>query len=98
MYPAEITDNFYKLNFREENKPCKVYITCAEIVATFDQEDHFLIHRMHWCRSGKNIYVVTRVYTSFSLVENRHLLAERRTVTSFQWQTNHSNFRIINSQ
>ena len=36
MRPAEITNNFYKLNFREENKPCKVCICCAEILAIFD--------------------------------------------------------------
>ena len=43
-------------------------------------------------------YVIIRVHSRFSLVENCDLLEDRRTLTSFQRQANHSNFRIIDSQ
>ena len=46
-----------------------------------------------------HIYKTTRVYSSFSLVENRDLLqAIRKRLTSFQWQANHRHFRTVNSQ
>ena len=43
-------------------------------------------------------YIIIRVHSRFSLVENCDLLEERRTLTPFQRQANHNNFRIIDSQ
>ena len=43
-------------------------------------------------------YIIIRVYSGFSLVENCDLLKDRRTLTPFQRQANHSNFRIIDNQ
>ena len=45
-----------------------------------------------------NKYIITRVHSGFSLVENCDLLEDRRTLTPFQRQANYSNFRIIDSQ
>ena len=42
--------------------------------------------------------MIIRVHAGFSLVENCDLLKDRRTLTTFQRQANHSNFRIIDSQ
>ena len=44
------------------------------------------------------IYVIIRVHSGFSLVENCDLLEDKRTLTPFQRQANHSNFRIIGIQ
>ena len=43
-------------------------------------------------------YIIIRVYSGFSLVGNCDLLQDRRTLTSFQRQAYHSNFRIIDNQ
>ena len=43
-------------------------------------------------------YIIIRVHSGFSLVENCDLLEDRRTLTPFQRQANHSNFRVIDSQ
>ena len=45
-----------------------------------------------------NYYIIIRVHSGSSLVENCDLLEDRRTLTPFQRQTYHSNFRIIDSQ
>ena len=42
--------------------------------------------------------MITRVHSGFSLVENWDLFENRRMLTPFQRQANHSNFRIIDSQ
>ena len=39
-------------------------------------------------------YIIIRVHSGFSLVENCDLLEDTRTLTPFQRQANHSNFRI----
>ena len=39
-------------------------------------------------------YVIIRVHSGFSLVENCDLSEDRCTLTPFQRQANHSNFRI----
>ena len=44
------------------------------------------------------IYVIIRVYSGFSLVKNRDLLDDKRTLTPFPRQANHSHLKIINSQ
>ena len=44
------------------------------------------------------IYIIIRVHSGFSLVENCDLLEDTRTLTPFQRQANHSNFRVIDSQ
>ena len=43
-------------------------------------------------------YNIFRVHSGLSLVKNCDLLENRRTLTPFQRQANHSNFRIIDSQ
>ena len=43
-------------------------------------------------------YIIIRVYSGISLVENCDLLENRRMLPPFQQQANHSNFRIIDSQ
>ena len=45
-----------------------------------------------------SFYLIIRVHSGFSSVENCDLLEDRRTQTPFQPQANHSNFRIIDSQ
>ena len=42
--------------------------------------------------------IIIRVHSGFSLVENCDPLEDRRTLTPFQRQANHNNFRIIDSQ
>ena len=48
--------------------------------------------------SSIRFYVIIRVHSGFSLVENCDVFEDRRTLTPFQRQANHSNFRIIDSQ
>ena len=43
-------------------------------------------------------YIVIRVHSGFSLVENCDLSEDRRTLMPFQRQADRSNFRIIDSQ
>ena len=43
-------------------------------------------------------YIIIRVHSGFSLVENCDLLEDRRTPTPFQGHANPSNFKIIDSQ
>ena len=48
--------------------------------------------------SSIRFYVITSVHSGFLLVENCDLSEDRRTLTPFPRQANHSNFRIIDSQ
>ncbi len=43
-------------------------------------------------------YIITRVHSSFSLVENRDLLEDRRTADVISVKSQSQHFRIINSQ
>ena len=45
-----------------------------------------------------NIYIIIRVHSGFSLVENCDQLEDRRTLTPFQRQANQSSCSIIDSQ
>ena len=49
-----------------------------------------------YCVSITN-YIITKVHSSFSLVENRDLLEDRRTAHAIS-VTSQSHFKIINSQ
>ena len=71
---------------------------CTELVGVVDASEILDIVFQRKTPMSINIYTIIRVHSGFSLVKDCGLLEDRRTLTPFQRQVNHSNFRIIDSQ